>query len=137
MSEALKRRGLAPAALRAILRGMTHLLALLAIAQDAPIDYGDALTELIKLAQTFHGASAIGITVIVVQALMLGLRTPLAEKLGKWKLTALLGLSCVTSLLSAKLAGATWGAALLSGPLLAAGQVFAHQLYAQFTEKKS
>jgi hypothetical protein len=100
-----------------------------------PIAYGDALTELVKLAQTLKGAGALAITVAIVQALMLALRTPLADKLGKWKLTALLGLSCVASLASAKLAGATWAAALASGPLLAAAQVFAHQLFAQFTEK--
>lgn len=102
----------------------------------APLAYGDALGELVKLAQSLKGAGALAVTVAIVQALMLALRTPLADKLGKWKLTALLGLSCVTSLLSSKLAGATWGAALLSGPLLAAAQVFAHQLFAQFTEKK-
>ncbi len=115
------------------------LLPLVALAQaasaPAALAYGDALSELVALAATLKGASAVGITVAVVQALMLALRTPLADKLGKWKLTAVLALSCVLSLFSAKLAGATWGAALLSGPLLAAAQVLGHQVYAQFTEK--
>lgn len=116
---------------------MSTLLALLALAQASQpaLDYGDALAELVKLAQTLPGASALAITVAIVQALMLALRTPLADKLGKWNLTALLALSCVTSLLSAKLAGATWAAAFLSGPLLAAAQVFAHQLFTQFSAK--
>ena len=128
---------------------MQRLLALLlvllapalALAQTAAtgstdaLSYVDALTEIIGLAQSLKGASAIAITITVVQALMLALRTPLADKLGKWKLTALCALSCALSLLSAKLAGASWGAAVLSGPLIAAAQVFAHQLYTQFTEK--
>lgn len=111
------------------------LAQVVALDPAAPIAYGDALTELVKLAQTLKGAGAIAITVAVVQALMIALRTPLADKLGKYKLTALLGLSCVLSLLSSKLAGASWAAAFTSGPLLAAAQVFAHQLFAQFTEK--
>lgn len=101
----------------------------------APLATGDALTELVKLLGTLKGASAIGIAFVVVQGCMLALRTPLADKLGKWKLTALLALSCVVSLLAAKVAGATWGAAFMSGPLLAAGQNFGHQLFSQFTEK--
>ncbi len=128
-------------------RGMSKLLAALAVlllplvafaqtAPDAPLAYGDALGELVKLIESLKGASALAITLAVTQALMLALRTPLADKLGKWKLTALLGLSCVLSLISAKIAGASWGAAFLSGPLLAAVQVFGHQLFTQFTEKK-
>lgn len=114
-------------------------LAALAQAASAPtdaLDYGAALSELVKLASTLKGAGALAITVAIVQGLMLALRTPLADKLGKWKLTALLGLSCVASFVSALAAGATFGAALLSGPLLAAVQVFAHQLFTQFTEKQ-
>lgn len=116
------------------------LVPLLAFAQAAsdpaaPIAYGDALTELVQLAQTAKGGGALAIAVAVVQGGMLLLRTPLASKLGKWQLTAVLGLSCVASLFAAKAAGATWLAALLSGPMLAAAQVFAHQLFAQFTEK--
>lgn len=128
---------------------MQRLLALLlvllapalALAQTAAtgstdaLTYADAATELVQLLQTLKGAGAIGITLAVVQGIMLALRTPLADKLGKYRLTALLGLSCATSLLTAKLAGASWGAAVLSGPLIAAAQVFAHQLYTQFTEK--
>ena len=103
-------------------------------ATDLPV--ADAFAQLVALLATLKGATALTITVVIVQALMLILRTPLADKLGKWKLTALLGLTCLVSLFSAKLAGASWGVALLSGPLLAAAQNFAHQLFTQFSEKK-
>jgi len=120
----------------------TFLLAaiwpLAALAQGdvaAPIAYPDALTELVQLVQTAKGGSALAVAIAAVQIGMLVLRTPLASKLGKWSITAVLGLSCVASLLAAKAAGASWLAAALSGPMMAAAQVFAHQIAAQFSEK--
>ncbi len=102
---------------------------------DAPLAVGDALSELVRLLGTLKGASALVIALVVVQAVMLALRTPLADKLGKWKLTALLLLSVVVGTLSAKVAGATWLAAISAGPTLAGFQNFAHQIWTQFTEK--
>ncbi len=100
-----------------------------------PLSYQDALTEIVQLLLTLKGASAFTIALVVVQVCMRALRTPLADKLGKWKLVSLLGLSTVASFVAAKIAGASWVGALASGPVMFAIQNTAHQLWAQFTEK--
>ena len=82
-----------------------------------------------------QGAGAMAIAAFVVQALMYAARSKLGEYAGKWRLVAVYALTMLSGALSMKMAGATWGAALMHSNTLAAMQVFVHQVYTQFSEK--
>lgn len=93
---------------------------------DLPLD--QAIQQALPIVQSFKGASALGIAVAVTQLVMLVARSPIGNLAGKWKLLIVTGVSIVSTYLGLVFAGTSWLPALLAGPLIAAVQVFAHQL---------
>lgn len=83
------------------------------------------------------GASALVIAGIVVQGLMLAVRSFLGDLIGQYKLLLVLGLSLVSGVVALMVSGVPLGAALVHSTTLAAFSVFFNQIYKQFFEKKS
>lgn len=117
---------------------LTLLIPILAFAQsslpaDLPTD--QALEIFVKSLGGLKGAGALAISLIVVQAIMLFFRTPLANFAGKWRFLVVAGLSIVTGFIGMLVAGVDWKLALMHADVLAAVQVFFHQLVKQFLTK--
>lgn len=91
-----------------------------------------ALDHLLQGLGGAAGAGALGIAVLITQVLMFLARSPLADLAGKWKLAIVTGVSLLATVIAGKVAGQTWMAALLSGPVVAAAQVFFHQIFDNF-----
>lgn len=101
----------------------------------ADVTTADFLQSLLQALGSLKGATTLGFVVVGVQVLLKFFESPLANWAGKWRLTVVFFLTVPATALALKLQGLSWLVALLSGPVLAAVQVFAHQVYAQFTEK--
>lgn len=91
--------------------------------------------SLIKSLGGAKGGSAMVIIVLLVQALMLVLRSKLGEFAGKYRLITLYALTMVGGVIGLKTAGLDWGTALFHSNTLAAFQVLGHQALKQFKEK--
>ncbi|NBW99056.1 hypothetical protein EBR03_05745 [bacterium] len=105
----------------------------LAFAEDVlpptPEEWGKIIVDLTK-----GELGLLAVVGVVVQAVMLLLRTPavvkiIGEKTGKWRLLAVSFLSLVGGVAALKAQGMDWGAALAHSSTLAAVQVFLHSLY--------
>lgn len=105
-------------------------------AQTEPVSYDEFVAFLLQSMGGFKGASTMAAVALVVQILMKLIQTNAGELLGKWKLLTVSLLSLVGGVLALKLTGLTWGASLLHSATLASLQVFLHQGYKQFIEKK-
>lgn len=120
------------------------MFSFLALAQDAvimpvptePIPSAEFFSALIASIGGFKGASALGIAYIVVQLVMKFFSTAMGSFAGKWRLVIVTGLSIVCGVLSLKVAGVSWSAALMHSQVLAALSVYLNQLWKQFVEKK-
>ena len=113
----------------------TFLASIFALPVDTPaaaVNDAQALDYLLRGLGGSSGAGAMGIAVLITQVLLFLARSPLADLAGRWKLAIVTGVSLVATVVAGKVAGQTWAAALLSGPVVTAAQVFAHQLFAQF-----
>lgn len=97
---------------------------------------GDEWAKLIESLGGLKGASTLAIIAFIVQLLMLLLRTQLGAFAGKWRLVVVLGLTMVGGVIALKMQGMEWVAAILHSSTLAAAQVFGHQMFKQFYEKK-
>jgi hypothetical protein len=116
------------------------LFPVLAIAQELPPDFAsnnEALAGLLAMLGGIGALKGLGIVVFIVQALMLVVRAPMSAFLGKWKLVVLSLLTTVGAWLVLKQQGMPLLESLLHGSVLSAVQVFAHQLFKQFTEKQA
>lgn len=102
-----------------------------------PAPTSDDLGKLLESLGGLKGASAMGIAAVVVQAIMLFFRSSLGDFAGKYRLLLVYFLSLVSGVLSLKLAGIDFGAAVLHSNTLAAAQVFLNQAVKQFFVKKS
>lgn len=94
--------------------------------------------ELIKLVQSLgglKGAGALGIAVVVVQALLLFFRSSFAKFAGIWQLLIVNGLTLVVGVIALKATGVEWSAALLHSQTIAALQVLGHQVLKQIAKK--
>lgn len=87
------------------------------------------LIEILKAVASVKGMSTAAIAVLVVQILMKFFETPLSQFAGKWKLLAVSGLTVVASVLSGLAMELPLSAALGQAPVLAAVQVFVHQIW--------
>lgn len=103
---------------------------------DDPLATVDFLKALVDSIGGMKGAGVMVLVVIVVQLLMLFLRTPLAAFAGKWKMLIIYSLSMVGGLLALMAADVDWKAALLHSNTLAAVQTWLHQIWKQFVVKK-
>lgn len=106
------------------------MLAFAQAAASAPTDLSldVALQQSLPIVMSFKGASALAIAVGVTQLVMKIAQSPLGNLAGKWKLLIVTGVSIVATYLGLVAAGTPWLSALIAGPLIAAVQVFAHQL---------
>jgi hypothetical protein len=115
---------------------LCFLFPVAAIAQAAslPVDLStqDALGQLLSSLGGVKGASALGIIAVVLQAIMLFFRTPLANFAGKWRFLIVAGTSLVAGTVALIATGTPVLAALAHANTLAATQVFFHQLVTQF-----
>lgn len=116
------------------------LLPVLAFAQDQVSDL-EFLQGLLSFIGGLKGAGTLAIVAGVVQLVMQLLKTPFLSKLlpsisGATKLLIVSGLSVVGGLLVLMSDGQSFLAALMHSTTLAALQVFANQIFQQFSKKK-
>lgn len=114
------------------------LLPVLGVAQD--VIQPPTLQDLQTLLQSLgglKGMSALAIVVLVVQGVMLLLRTQAGELLGKYRLLVLYAGSMILAPIVLIASGASVGAALVHANTLAALQVFANQIFKQFITKST
>lgn len=81
------------------------------------------------------GAGTLAIVAIVVQGLMLVMKTALGKMAGIWQVIILNLLTLIGGVIALKMSGSDWASALLHSQSLAAFQVFLHQLWKQFGKK--
>lgn len=111
------------------------LLPFVALAQDPS---GPTVTVLDFLKQVWatlsgiKGASTLAAVAAVVQTIMVFFKTSLADVAGKYKLVLVSLLSLVGAVVAGLLQGETWIQILTNGGVLAAGQVFLHQIVSEF-----
>lgn len=94
-------------------------------------------SELVALLGGLGGLSGLAIVAAVVQLAMTFFRTSLADFSGEWKLAIVTGLSLVGAVLSNLVNGIPILEALFSGTVLAALQVFVHQIQRHLFPKSS
>lgn len=118
-------------------------LALLAQVADptAPISDLDAIKKIMDQL-TSGSLKGLALVAAIVQCLMAALRSnfviaKIGEAGAKLRLAAVLGLSWIGGVIALQADGADWMASLVHATSLAAFQVFAHQLYSVYMEKKS
>lgn len=113
------------------------IFAAVAVAQDVipPVSETDLRAFLMALggAKTL---STLGIVGLVVQAIMLFLKSSLGEITGKWQLSLVLIFTFVGGIIGLKSGGMDWGAVLVHSSTIGAAQVLMHQIYKQFMVKK-
>lgn len=113
------------------------IISFAAIAQDVPAPTIGEVQDLLKSIGGLKGASALAIAVVVVQALLLLVRSSFVKLKGSIKLLIVTGLTLVSGVLALVVSGLPVSAALLHASTIAAFQVFAHQVLKQFLEKKA
>ena len=106
-----------------------------ALAQEVLPPTSEEWAGLLMKLGTLKGASTVAVVTFVVQALMFLCRTSVGDFLGKNKLRFVMGLTVAATIGAEMLNGGTLLTALQAAPVMAAIQVFLHQIYKQFTEK--
>jgi hypothetical protein len=101
-----------------------------ALPSDLPVT--DALQLLVQSLGGIKGLSVLGIVGVVVQGLMLFLRTPLANFAGKFRLLILAALTVPAGIIALLQAGLPVQLALIHSSVLTAVMVFVHQVVTQF-----
>lgn len=97
----------------------------------------DEIAALVLSLGGLKGASALAITAVAVQGVMLMLRSKLGEVAGKFRLLAVYLLTVVGVVVSFRIAGLDLGAALVHAQTLAAAQVLINQVVKQFFVKEA
>ena len=110
-----------------------------AFADDAGIQPPslDELAALVAALGGVKGASTLAVVALVVQGLMLLLRSKLGEVAGKYRLLAVYLLTVVGTVVGFRIAGLDLGAALVHAQTLTAAQVLVNQVFKQFFQKSS
>ena len=113
------------------------LVATIAFGQVAPeVSYDEFIAFLMKSLGGVKGASSMAIAVLVAQVGLKLIQTSAGELLGKYKLLVVAGLTMLVSIVGMMVTGTELLPALLGSSGIAAVQVFLHQIYKQFFEKK-
>jgi hypothetical protein len=112
-----------------ILLSGVGVLAFADVLPPTPEEWGKIIVDLTK-----GELGLLAVVGVVVQAVMLLLRTPavvkiIGEKTGKWRLLTVSFLSIVGGVAALRAEGLGWGTALAHSSTLAAVQVFLHSLY--------
>lgn len=116
----------------AFLIGITSV----AFGQDGIIPpSGEEIKSLLDALGGVKGLSALAVAGLVVQVIMLLIRSGVGGLLGKFRLIVVYGLSIVSGVLALHLSGVDISAALVHANTLAAFQVFLNQIFKQFFQK--
>lgn len=112
------------------------LFAAVCFAQEVVPPSGDEWGALIAALGNLKGAGVLGISALVVQVLMLGVRQ--FNFAGKYRLLVMCALSVGGASIGLKISSPamSWLQILSSGAVLAALQLLAHQVKKQFFDKK-
>lgn len=98
---------------------------------------GDEFKNYVDSLGGIKGAGTLGIILLVVQGLMLLLRSKAGDLAGQLRLLLVIGLTMVGGIISLRIQGIQWVSVLTNSATLASFQVFLHQIYSQFVEKKA
>jgi hypothetical protein len=115
------------------------LIPIFAVAQVVgPIDPSlpptvSELQNLLNSLGGMNGASVLGITVALVQIVMMVMRTHIGKIAGKWQLAIVTGLSFAGTILGLRMMGVSWVMCFLHANTATSAQVFAHQILKNFT----
>jgi len=104
----------------------------LPVSVPADLEIGEALAQLVASLGGLKGASALGIAVVAVQAVLFFFRTKLAEFAGKWRLVIVTGLTVVVGILALVASGVPLMAALTHASTASAFSVLLNQFMKQF-----
>lgn len=96
---------------------------------------GEWSTFLTSIGNT-KGLGAMGVSALVAQGSLLLLRTKMGDLTGKAKLSLVTGLTVLAGVTTLRMSGLDWPSSLMHSSTLAAGQVFAHQLFRTFGPTK-
>jgi hypothetical protein len=96
----------------------------------------DFILALFQSIGQLKGATTLTLVIIITQLLMQFLKTPLANFASKYKLLLVTFFSLVLGIAGLMKEGLSFGAAIIHSSTIAAIQVFIHQIYKQFIEKK-
>jgi hypothetical protein len=105
------------------------------LSEYLPVVDGSDIEYFLASINGLKGLGSLGIGLLIVQGLLLLLRSSFVKLEGKTKLSIASGLSVVVGVLIMRLNGIDMYGALLHGSTLAAINTFVHQVVKQFTEK--
>lgn len=108
----------------------------MAFGQDVPAPTPEDWEKFLAALGGLSGLQGLGVAALVVQGLMLLLKSQLGKYAGKYQLVVVMGLSLVSGSIALKMTGLDWASVLVHSSTLGAVQVFLHQIYKQFLEKK-
>jgi hypothetical protein len=109
-----------------------------AFAQDVVVTpSGDELKALLAALGGLKGAGSLAIVAFAVQALLFFFKSSFAKFSGAWQLIIVNFLTVVGSFIALKSQGMDVLAILTNSQLLAASQVFLHQIFSKFTKDPS
>lgn len=100
---------------------------------ELPMD--EFLKSLFEIIGGMKGAGVLAIVAMVVQLLMLLLKTSLGSFAGKYQLLTVSLLTLIGGFVGLVSTGSSVAAALVNASTLAGLQVFIHQIYVQFIKK--
>ena len=114
---------------------------------DKPIEDSAFLKYLMDSVGGLKGLGAMGLAAFIAQLLaafmntpmfsrLIGLKKPIADWMGKWKMALVCGLVLVSGICMLLATGLDWKAALVHSTTLTMANVFVHQVWKQATEKK-
>lgn len=83
------------------------------------------------------GLGTLGLIAVIVQGLMIAIKLNVGKLEGKIQILLVTFLTLIGGVIALKASGMEWQAVLVHSSTLAAVQVFLHQLYKQFVEKKA
>lgn len=115
---------------------LTFVVYLPVLAQDLPPDQIPDVPGLLASIGLAGQAKILGIVVFVCQAAMWALRKFLPAAQAKLRFAAVWGLALAVGVLGLMKGGLSFGSAIMHANTLAAVQVFAHQFYSVYIEKK-
>lgn len=101
-----------------------------------PLPDADFWGELLKFLGSIKGQTTMGIVAALVQLAMMFFRTSMGDLAGVWKWVIVSGLSMVGVLLASMAAGNSFLVSITSGAVLAAFQVWLHQLIKTISDAK-
>lgn len=107
-----------------------------AFGQEIPAPTPEDWARFLEALGGLSGLQGLGIAALVVQGLMLLLKSQFGKYAGKYQLVAVMGLSLVSGSIALKMTGLDWASVIVHSSTLGAVQVFLHQIYKQFLEKK-